>query len=286
MGKHPTIKYLLFILITICFASCGDEADTPVYITVNEPTFDLTPAQGVNYHDTQEFFIFHRTANLGGFPYGNEIPVLAEGMEDVIIFPGIRKNGIRAQLAIYDLMLQDTFRRDFIPGTDYVFNPVFQYRVNTVFRLNENFENSNAFVTDVDGNAATVLSTEPNIGFNNTRGGHMVVTTDNRELRVASEPALRDFPTFGSIIAEITYKNTTQLSVGVYGTNANGNKEIFRTELFLNPTDEFKKVYFDMEPAIRQSGFSDFQLLFTIIHDGISTVQDAVIDDVKIIHLQ
>ncbi len=282
--RQPAIRLIFICIISFCFYGCGDEAMQPIYVKINEPEFDILTEQGTDYQISHSYFMFHRTSLLGGFQYGNEIPVLADPQDEIQIFPGIRKNGLRQQPAIYDMMSRDIVLIDALPGETFEFTPTYSYLPNVQFRLNEDFEGGTAFSLDLDENSSTRLIVTENVGYNNSAGGVMTVDEDNPLIEVAWSVGLTDFPISGDVIIELTYKNDTNLGVGFFGTSTSGSLEFIK--LFLFPSDTLTKVYIDIGPEMRESRLDNFHVMFSYQHDGTSTSNQAIIDDVKLLHLQ
>lgn len=275
---------LYIFLLCILLISCGDEADDPVYVTVNQPNFSINNTQGSDFQSIQEYFMFHRTSLLGGFSYEHEIPVLASGQEDLLIFAGIRKNTLIEQPAIYTMMAPDTLRRNFVPGEMTSFTPTFKYYDNTKFRLLEDFESGTQFTMDIDQDDETILLAVGGEGYQGSFGGVMEVNSDNPLLIVGSQ-ALTDFPLSGDIILEMTFKTNTILIVGIYAIN-NFDQNDPRPKVNLLPTDDWTKVYIDLSQEINQNRADAYRVFFSINHLNSTelTTSRAVVDDIKLLH--
>lgn len=281
-------KDLLRATLFLCclvFMGCGEEADIPVYITVNEPTFETLPNQGTDFQDSDIFFLFHNNSALGAFPYGNEIPLLADGMDDIVIYPGVRMDGFQAMPEINFMFNSITYTRDFVPGTDYSFSPTFTYDPDVDFRIVEDFETGNAFNADIDDDPMTKMELEAGIGFDNSYGGIMRTSPEKDLVAVAHDVQLNNFPPGLPIIVELSHNNSTQMVVSVWANYPVNPSQEFQ-KIFLVPTDgEWKKLYLDMGELIRTTNATSVQLMFAIRYD--ETVDDnyAIIDDVKLMHL-
>ncbi len=277
----------ILILTILIFSSCAEEADIPVFVTVHPPNFSINSNQGSAFQDISKYFMFHRTSLLGGFSYDNEIPVLASGNEALLIFPGIRKNGLVEQPAIYQMMSSDTIQRNFSPGDLIEFTPTFRYLNNVNFRILENFENGTGFSEDADGNVNTEFRLESGIGYNSSTGGVMEVTIDDPLLEIAWQPSMSNFPITGDVIVELTHKNNIELGVGILAKSALiGTEKIYKVILF--PSVDWNKVYVDIGPEIRTSGADEIQLLLGAIHSNSDTlaIGRAIIDDIKLLYLE
>ena len=279
-------RLIIFFILLITIFSCAEEADVPVFVTINQPSIIELPGQGSSFHDINEYFLFHRTSLLGGFSYGNEIPVLASGMEEILLFPGIRKNGLVEQPDIYQMMTSDTLFRNFIPGELIDYTPTFRYKNNVNFSIVENFEGGHGFAEDVDQNPGTQFRIENNTGYNNSTAGIMEVTEENLRLEVAWFEPMSNLPQTGDIIVELTHKNNIELGVGILANSLlTGQQIIYKVILF--PSSDWNKVYIDLAPEIRSSGAEDVRLLIGVTHNLSDTldVGRAWIDDVKLLFL-
>ena len=276
---------IIFIFILIGVIGCGDAAEVPVYVTINEPEIVSRSDEGTDFHDISEYFMFHRTALLGGFSYGNEIPVLAEGEEDLLIFAGIRQNTLIEQPARFEMMAPDTFRKDFIPGELANFTPTFRYYDNVKFRFIDDFEMGTTFSVEADTDSETKLVATQGVGFNNSSGGVMRVSEDHPLLIVASEELLSNFPLSGQAILELTFKTEVDLFVGVIAYYNFGSSDLI-DKVILSPTTEWTKVYIDLLEEIAFAQADSYRVYIGTNHAFANTTADveAIIDDVKFVH--
>jgi hypothetical protein len=277
--------FLLYFLLTIVFISCADESETPVFITMKPPAIEIPTERGSDFQIIEEYYLFHRTSLLGGFSYDQAIPVLADGNEDILIFPGIRVNAVKEQPDIYSMMDPDTLRRTFTPGDAIEFKPTFRYRNQVNFKILEDFETGNGFLLDIDDNSNTTLVRTLGRGYNNTAGGVLAVTADDRFNEIAWSESLSNFPLTGDVIVEITYKSNIELRVGILASSPLIGTDI-NYKLGLFPSAEWNKVYVDIAPEIRSSNKEEIRLLFGASYDIANVAGEVILDDIKLLHLQ
>ena len=280
-------KHLIILFIGLVLASCGDQAEDPIYVTINTPIFVIGTNQGTAFQNVNEYFMFHRTNLLGGFSYGKQIPVLASGLEDLLIFPGINKNTLSEQPDRYNMMEADTFTKDFIPGESVSFTPTFRYRNNVNFRVIEDFETGTGLTMDIDRDEESQFIVMPGVGYNGTSGGVMEVNSDHPLLEIGSGVPLTSFPPTGDIILEITYKNNVDIGVGVYAEN-NFEQNELRYHVILKASEDWNKEYIELSQKIRQNPADAYRILIGVDHRTTSglTTSTAFIDDIKLLYLE
>lgn len=277
------MQSMIILVILTCWG-CGDEADIPAYIKVNAPQFDVLPNQGTDFQNSDFYFLYHRNAALGGFAYGNEVPVLAEGVEDITIYPGVRMDGFQAMPEINFMFNPVVYSRDFMPGSDYEFSPTFTYNNDVNFRIVEDFETGNSFNVDVDGDPAAKMTVEPGIGYDGSQGGIMRATPDQNLVAVAYDIPFTNFPLGLPVIIEMSHNNSTQLAVSIWANYAANPSQEF-PKIYLVPTDgEWKKLYLDVGDLIRSTNAQSIQLMYSIRYDEQVDDNYAIIDDIKMMH--
>lgn len=274
------LLFFLFVLV-----ACGDEAEVPVYLTVNTPQFAIAPAEGTDLQSSMECFVYHNTSLLGGFSYGNEIPVLASGQDEILVFAGIRKNTLVDQPDQYSMMDPDTLKMNFMPGEQVTISPTFRYTDNVKFRILDDFETGTEFTADLDLSSNTKLVSLPGIGYQDSRGGLMEVTSEDNVLIVASQSQLTGFPIGGDVILEMTFKSNTLIVVGINAIYNFGVNQTF-SKVILNPSQSWEKVYIDLGPEIGLAGANAYQVFLSINHNNTPTLDTAraVVDDIKLLH--
>ena len=280
------IKYIFLFISLVVLSACGDEAEVPVYLRLEEPEFFIGTNEGTDKQEINEHFVFHNTALLGGYSTGKNIPILAEGEDELLIFAGIRRNAVSTQPNIYFMFLADTMRADFQPGQTYTFKPTYRYSENVLFHFIEEFESGTDFIIDLDGNNDSRVVPTPGLGYNGTGGGVIDLTKDYPVCLVSTDALYDQFPSIGDVIIEMTYKTDVEMRVGVRGVTPTTGQSDEEFRVGLRPTDEWTKVYIDVNTLIRGSRHDQFQVLIGAALDTFQNDQGRVIlDDIKFLNL-
>ncbi|MEM6724093.1 MAG: hypothetical protein AAF598_08645 [Bacteroidota bacterium] len=285
----PQLHYfavLTLLLIGLSVGSCGlvdPDEQIPGYLHIEPWTIDAQGGQGTEEQRITDVWVAIDDQLVGAFFLPVTIPVLAEGPTEVSLFPGIIENGITNTRDIYPFFNQLSFTNDFVPlQVDSIF-PTTTYRSNTVFVFVEDFEGSNLFGQDVDGNANTRLELTTQDVFEGSASGVFTLIGDDA-LGIAATSLLFDLPTSDTpIFLELHFKTDLQFSVGVVGTFIDGTQQ-FVPKLTLTPRDDWRKVYVNIEPEVQALGARDYQVYFTATKPNDMETATILLDNIKLLH--
>jgi hypothetical protein len=278
------IRLLILLFGTILY-SCAEEAEVPAFLKIGEPVVKVTSGQGTAYQKISENYFFLNTDLLGGYSVGSEFPVLAEGIQEFIVFAGVRNNGIAAQPSIYSPLMADTISIDLQAGEIHEVNPTFQYTDRVRFRLVDNFENSTLFSSDQDGDESTSISVLSGAGWGGSGAGYVQVTPTHPLMEATNTVPFTDLPRGSDIYLEVTYKCDVQLVVGLLAKSSTLG-QLKHYKVVLNPKEDWNKVYINFEEDILQLGFDQYQILLSVLYDPglVSDKGEVYLDDIKLLH--
>lgn len=266
--------------------SCSDSGSVPAYVYVDRFDFSVSPGQGTASERITEGWFFADGEFLGAYSLPATIPVVKEGLTTIRVSAGIKVNGIVSTPDIYTFYERYQLEVDLAPGRiDSIF-PVTSYTDFSVFPFLEDFEVSNAFIDDRDGNPETrVELISGDDVFEGARSGYIQLDGFNNFIQVASLPILTTLPTNRSdVFLEFNYKTNTQLGVGLVGSGQGlpGQNAVL---IVLRPRDDWNKLYLELGPTLFASQLEGYQVLITAQHTNGGVPTEIFIDNFKIVNI-
>jgi hypothetical protein len=255
----------LFLALTLSFLSCDKEDEPiPAYIKINPITLTTTNDQGSDSENIEYAFLYVDDEFIGGFFIPSTIPVLKSGNVDIIIDPGVKANGVSFNPDIYPFYKRYETNIRLNPGEITEISATTTYRDNAKFPILEEFESANhIFTDDIDGNTATAINITSDMAFEGS-SGVIRLDTDNPNIIFGSDFSrndLSELPKNGTPVwLEINYKTDTEVLFGLVGYDALGFPESY-PEYGVNPSAEWKKIYFDLSQFIFDERFVAFQII-------------------------
>lgn len=283
---------ILIVLSAMLVGSCGglfEKAAMPHYIYFNSvELITKVTTQGAPSHDISDLWLFVDGKWLGTFDIKKPIPVISnENSISIIVFAGIRANGSRQDARQYFLMNDISFELQYEEGAIDTIDAVFEYSDNTSFAFSEGFESGNIFTNILDSDPETVITvTQENPGFG-LYCGKATLDQDHDRIIVTSSGDYYELPTAGNMVfLEMDYKTNSELIVGLIGKDPIGGVE-FSTELiYLKTQENWNKLYLDLTPSLRESGYSYFKIFFKSEHNEENEKSEIFFDEIKLLYLR
>ena len=135
----------------------GCEVDGPVasYVWIDSFDLNVSSGQGTASERITEGWFYANGEFLGAYSLPHEVPVIAEGLTEIQVFPGIKVNGIISTPNIYPFFARYEVDVDLEPERTDTIRPETNYLSSVKFAYLEDFETGNSFVDDIDGDLAT-----------------------------------------------------------------------------------------------------------------------------------
>ena len=286
------MRYYLLLLIAILFGfGCNlndNFNEVPMFVQVNSIDLLTEPEQGEATHDIRDVHVFIDGFSAGVFEVTPEkpavIPVLADNATFTLdLFAGVRNSGLVFSPKLYPFFERNQFELGFAPGTTVQLDLQFEYKDDTLFPIQEDFENSQIYSLDIDEDQENALTTtsDPSEVEYGLRCAKYVV--DDNPIDFAQATTLFDTNVFGAseVYLEIDYKNEIPFILGYIGFDEFNN---FTTDftIVLSPTSTWKKLYLDLSAHLNGGLYERFQLLVAGAPDvGQGTI---LIDNAKLVH--
>ena len=277
-------RALLAILVGCDVINPADPV--PAYIYIEDLPLSVQPGEGTASEQITEAWFYANGDFLGAYSFPALIPVIAAGPTDILIFPGIRVNGISSTPDIYPFFRRYEETLDLTPVATDTLNPQTAYLADLDFALIEGFETSNLFIDDLDSDPETGLQQTDEDVFEGARSGRMVLSSEHALVEVASLPILTDLPTNSSpVFLELNYRNNTEFSVGLVG-HQTGIGPTRYTLLFVRQREEWSKIYVDLTEALFLSQLEGYQILIRAVHDPDNAESFVLLDNIKLVHFR
>ena len=286
------VKYiLLFISITlIFFSSCeviNPPEQIPSYVAVDTIAVSITdPHQGTASHNISDCWLYVNNKLIGVFEAPFKVPVLESGVHSIQCEPGIKESGGDADREIYPMMYGYYLDTVLIEGDVLTIKPVFKYRPVT-FDLVEDFEDIGIEFELSDQSDTSIYLVDNENAF---EGKSMYFCIDDERPNFECRSSqLFEIEKNGAAYLEIEFKANDYFNFGFFVKEYTGStvSEIRKHVYGFNPTDEWKKVYINLNYFVNNVTGTEFRLFFTAVHDSESDVEksEIYIDNVKLLYL-
>jgi hypothetical protein len=287
--KQHFFKLLLPVLGAI--GGCKDNPEQiPAYLDIKP--FTVTETGPGKWQDIQEGWVYVNGDFLGAYTLPARVPALAAGSSEVLVFPGVKENGIETTPNIYDFLTRYEIQTDLKAGELNPISPSTKYKTEIFFPWaldRTTFDGSSSIVfDDRDADQATSYTLTTDGAFNG-RSLKMTVDSLHPLIAIASEEAV--LPTNGSQQAwlEINRRNDIGFTFYLIGFSNGGSEQQFPVYAFTT-TDVWKKTYINLTEFLASSGEGKHRLYFQVqlskdnngkLKQQTGTVQ---LDNIRLVH--
>ncbi|MDD2634010.1 MAG: hypothetical protein PHW82_00760 [Bacteroidales bacterium] len=260
----------------------------PSYVSVDTIAISIAnPSQGTAAHNISDCWLYVNNKLVGVFEVPFTVPVLESGPHDIQIEPGIKNSGGNAAREVYQMMNGYSINTVLEEKEIVKVNPVFEYRPAVIFDLVEDFEDIGIeFQVSEQSDTVIYLVSDENA----FEGKSMYFCVDkNRPNFECRSSQLFEIQKNGPAFLEINFKSNDFFNFGIFSKEYTGSSinEIRKHIYGFNPTDEWKKVYIDLNYFVNNVSGTEFRLFFTAVYAEESGLEksEVYIDNVKLIYL-
>ncbi|MFI5173120.1 MAG: hypothetical protein ACHQFW_12065, partial [Chitinophagales bacterium] len=232
-------------------------------------------------------WVYANNEFIGAFELPATVPILASGETSIIVYAGIKENGISGTGMIYPFYNGYTITKNLVEGiTDTIF-PSTTYKPSTAisFLFRDRFEIGNSFEA-VESNAELNTTSNPELVFEGVRSAITTMTDDLDTFRVGTRsdnPLF--FPTIDhQLFLEIDYMADISYNVWLKCITTGGST-IYDELLTITPKDYWNKIYVNLNPALQF--FAQYQpesyILEFRAYNTTSDTTSILFDNLKII---
>lgn len=249
---RKTLRILLyspvFLLPLIACNKKKLEAPTASYIKIDTAEVHITSSQqGSANSKITDIWLYVDQQFKGAYPVGNIIPVVSNGSTDILIYPGIKNNGISATRQPYSFLQGINVNLNLKAGQTTRLKPQFEYKTYANFHQVDQFEGGTCFLNSPQATCTSTLIS--NDAANACEGtGYLSLSknmTDANNLATVTTATTYTLPLYGAAVyVELNYKTNQTMEVGVF------NASEFRPAITLNATNGWNKIYIQLTSVV------------------------------------
>ncbi|MFN0035561.1 MAG: hypothetical protein ACKVUS_10865, partial [Saprospiraceae bacterium] len=235
----------LLFLAALIAPGCDKPEQIPAYLRL-EP-FVVNENGGAAWQNITDGWLYVNGEFLGAYTLPATIPVLAEGQSEVILFPGVKENGIANTPNIYPFMTRYEVTANLTPPGITTIQPSTAYdpTATIVWENTGDFDGANTLQfanLDID-TATTYVLTED--GAFAGKSLQMEVDSAHPLIAIASERT--SLPATGAqeVWLEMHYVNNIPFTLNLLGSTG-GSSEIAQAVYLFNETEEWNKIYINL----------------------------------------
>ncbi len=308
--RFSVIPFSILIIVSL-LSSCqkfkGDQT-IPAYIRIDSISIQTNyETEGAPTDNITDAWVYINNESIGAYELPAVFPVLAKGLTEVRIDPGIKLNGIaalRTPYPFYEPIVQDVelvegeevnLNTDTLfMGNDYIpYTTVTGYYDNLTFVWMEDFEDPSLSLDSTSKSLIDIYRTEPAnnpdafLASYSKYSGLMELTEEKYLIDVATNVGNDDgfvLPQVGEFVfLEFDYKNNNYFTTGFYAKQT--SQIIQHPVLNMNPASEWKKIYVNLTPGVSSTtGAIDFNIFFGALKEAGVSEPRIFIDNIKLIH--
>lgn len=259
MKKHSIYCFFAVLLVAV---GCKDEPEQiPAYLdlqpfTVNEPG-------GAAWHKITEGWLYVNGEFLGAYTLPATVPVLAENESEVILFPGVKTNGIDFTPDIYPFFTRFETTVTLTPPGHTSIQPDTKYDPATIFPFSGRGDFDGASTLqfenrDIDAATGYVVTAD---GAFSGKSLQMAVDTAHWLIEIASEKVPLPVTAAKPVWLELTYKNDMPFQLYLLGTTG-GSSEQAQAVYQFNNSENWNKIYINLTEFLLASLEEEYRLYF------------------------
>jgi len=283
--KWMLVSFLVAIFATI---SCTRTETLPSYLQIDTITLDTYTQEGSNSHFIESAWVFVNNEPLGLYELPATIAVLAEGMSDIVVRPGIKNNGISGTRVMYPFYVGQTGTAELSALNATTINFETTYIEETVFAFINDFEVSNNFETADAAYAPFEAISEPDLVFEGSRSGAVYLNQIDSFFQIKTNIGYllpdENYPVY----LEMNYRCSQNFQVLLRASNLQG-ASILWSQLYVGKKETWNKIYIELTETatdLNQQDFNVFEVLFQA--ELADTLETAYFywDNIKLLHYE
>ncbi len=285
MGLRRFFSLLCVLLLGGC-EIFEPTVKVPAYLEVSGYSFkadELT--EGTSSENITTCYVYLNNSQLGVFKYPIEIPLLAEGKNNLQIFAGINNNGLSATKEIYPFYSAYQNDTSFYleRGETFKVTPSFKYKPSTKFVWIEDFERSSISLESTTSSASKIDIIQFDI-FEGFQSGKVSVDFTNPYTEILSDEKFKLERNGLKVYLELNFKGSQAFTVELWSNNVDGS--IYKDNILgLIPVqDRWKKIYIELTEYVnRNTQAETYQIAFICNPTTISESTYFNIDNIKLL---
>ncbi len=283
--------YITLILLCLLFLwnSCeiiNPAEEIPSYIQIDSVSLVTNVnLQGSTAHKITDVQVSSENELLGIFPLPATIPVLREGTNNIKIDAFVIENGISATRELYPFYERYSESGELVRGEVLNIEPVFNYLDGTDFAFIENFNGSNLFVDDIDGDPGTRLEIVADGAFEGSGSG-LIRLEETGSTAIVGTGIFYSLPTTGTpIFLEMNYKCNSTFTVGIRGIYTSGDP-VDLPKVNLRAQETWNKLYISFDQEVSGLLANQYQIYIDVNKAVDVQFTEVYLDNLKLVYRQ
>lgn len=263
------ILFLLFLGMMISCSKESYEADIPSYLYISSIDLQTDASEGSGYSNFTDAWVTMDGKFLGVFELPATVPILAEGVHNFHIYPGIKVNGVSATrirhpfLEVCDVWIHEdddtntssskiSLHRDSVVHI----KAVTRYSSSTTFTLIEGFEEEDLMVSSQISDTNFVHVKSDDIVYEGASSAAVFLDEVNSFFEIRSSN-FTTLPIEGtSSMLELNYRCDHPFRVGVLIKSSEADTFRRFSPYYIKPSTVWNKIYLDMTDPIHTESAS------------------------------
>lgn len=284
-------SYIILILGILYFnLSCeiiNPAEEIPAYLYITPFSFTVNPAKhGSASANITEVWLTVNGDFLGVYSLPASVPVLAKGIANIRLEPGIYDNGIRATPNVYPFYQPFVVDVDLVPNQVDTIRPATTYQNEVRFSFIENFENGSHIFTDqLEGQSGFTLSND--VIFEGSHSGLITLSKASALVELASAQAYTQLTSISPrVYLEMDYQSEVPVVWGVIGFTNVVSEQQKILEPGFRARNNWNKIYFDLSLLVLEGNYTAHKILLQAAIPADSNLEEAKVylDNIKLVH--
>lgn len=285
------LTFFLFFLLLIGASSCekfsGDQT-VPAYLSIDSVYLRTDYySQGTASHSITDAWVYVDDQFLGAFELPARLPVLFRGKHKVMLWPGVKRDGIaatRISYPYYTPITKDiTFTEDSTSSVGVIKTT---YQTTAAFKWKEDFEGIGISLDTTSRSQVKFELTDPSDPLT-FEGAHSAIVQLDSLGNFFECQTHEEFPIpAASVYLEMNFNLSNSLTVGVVVYSL---YTLYQSPIItLNPTNgAWKKIYIDLTTTLNSySGMTSYRVYLGTYKDADKKESVILLDNFKIVTLK
>ena len=259
-----TIASVCFLIVVVLFSSCDFHKEPiPAYLYIDNFSFSDGPGQGYPSSKITDGWVYENGEVVGVFSLPGTIPVLTEGMTDILILPGIKENGISGTGINYPFYTSYSSTDNLQAGETDTLHPSCTYIAAGIhFLWLEDFNSGNDMLPGNNTDTDWVLVYDTSIVFEGTRcigafldDAHPYFDGTTGDLTLPAPGA--------TLFLEMDYENNMAFDVyvtGIYFGATSSSASVYA--LTISPKESWNKIYINLSDELQNLNADSYKIEF------------------------